>query len=244
MKFKTLYMIILVGTLLINSCAFAQAQGNGKDSNTDFTLYEVIVDGGFVSILIWLMLFAVGAIALLVGVYCFHILRKNSFASGGVVQQVSELMRARNWPQIAELCRQREGVYSKTILNILSNIGKSEQAAADAASDTISKFTRSIARHIGTLQMCGNIAPMLGLLGTVTGMVSAFIGLGGTVGAEKASVLAISISQALYTTAAGLLIAVPALAAAHFARNLLEHRTVEVTEMVEQSASEIWIKAK
>ena len=125
-------------------------------------------------------------------------------------------------------------------MNILCFANKGEQAAGEAAADVISKSTRSIARHVGTLQMCGNIAPMLGLLGTVTGMVSAFVGLGGSVGAEKASVLAISISQALYTTAAGLFIAVPALAAAHFARNLLERRIAELTETVEQSATEIW----
>lgn len=237
MKNKKIYPVVVACAMLIMSSG-AFAQTNGKEA----TLFDVIVDGGFVSILIWAMLFAVGAIALLIGIYSFHIMRKSRFASNGFVQQVYELMRAKNWPQVAELCRRHDGIFAKTILNILTNAGKSEQAAADAASDTISKFTRGIARHIGTLQMCGNIAPMLGLLGTVTGMVSAFMGLGGAVGAEKASVLAISISQALYTTAAGLLIAVPALAAAHFARNLLEHRTVEVTEWVEQSASEIWKK--
>ena len=75
---------------------------------------------------------------------------------------------------------------------------------------------------------------MLGLLGTVTGMVDAFLGLGTAMGPEKASVLAISISQALYTTAAGLLIAVPAIVLALIFRNLLEKRVEAVTESVEK----------
>ena len=76
-------------------------------------------------------------------------------------------------------------------------------------------------RQINSLSLCGNIAPMLGLLGTVTGMVDAFMGLGTAMGPEKASILAISISQALYTTAAGLLIAVPAITFSVIFRNIL-----------------------
>jgi len=91
-----------------------------------------------------------------------------------------------------------------------------------------------VLRQINTLSLCGNIAPMLGLLGTVTGMVDAFMGLGAAMGPEKASILAISISQALYTTAAGLLIAVPAITFSVVFRNLLEQRTETVTESLEQ----------
>ena len=75
---------------------------------------------------------------------------------------------------------------------------------------------------------------MLGLLGTVTGMVDAFMGLGTAMGPEKASVLAISISQALYTTAAGLLIAVPAIVLGVYFRNQLECRLETVKEAVEE----------
>ncbi len=60
------------------------------------------------------------------------------------------------------------------------------------------------------------------------------MGLGTAMGPEKASILAISISQALYTTAAGLLIAVPAITFATIFRNLLEKRTEDVSEAVEQ----------
>lgn len=204
------------------------------------SLFDVIVDGGLTSVLIWLMLFVVSMGALIMGIYCFHLLQKNLFSPDDITNDVRAAMNNKDWQKAAELCRKNSSIYTKTILTILFIANKGEQAAGEAASDTISKSTRSIARHVGTLQLCGNIAPMLGLLGTVTGMVSAFVGLGGSVGAEKASVLAISISQALYTTAAGLFIAVPALAAAHFARNLLERRTLELTEMVEKSTSEIW----
>ena len=69
------------------------------------------------------------------------------------------------------------------------------------------------------LNLCGQIAPMLGLMGTVTGMIRAFQSLGGAAGPAKAKLLAMSISTALLTTAAGLLIAVPALLAFTLIRN-------------------------
>ena len=71
---------------------------------------------------------------------------------------------------------------------------------------------------------------MLCLLGTVIGMVAAFMGLGTALGPEKASVLAVAISQALYTTAAGLLVAVPCLTAINIFRNILEKRLQDLSD--------------
>jgi biopolymer transport protein ExbB len=74
---------------------------------------------------------------------------------------------------------------------------------------------------------------MLGLLGTVTGMVDAFMGLGTAIGPEKASILAIAISQALYTTAAGLLVAIPAIVFSVMFRNILERRIELVSDVLD-----------
>jgi biopolymer transport protein ExbB len=67
------------------------------------------------------------------------------------------------------------------------------------------------------LAVVGNLAPMLGLLGTVQGMILAFSNLAG--GTPDVGMLAMNISQALYTTAAGLVIAVPCVAAFYAFRN-------------------------
>jgi len=74
-------------------------------------------------------------------------------------------------------------------------------------------------QRVNYLNTIGNLAPMLGLLGTVQGMILAFATLGTEAGAAKNAMLATNISQALYTTAAGLVIAVPALGFYSFFRN-------------------------
>ena len=86
---------------------------------------------------------------------------------------------------------------------------------------------RSCSKQINYLNLCGQIAPMLGLLGTVTGMVSAFAGLASASGAAKAAMLAQSISIALWTTVSGLLIAVPALLGYALCKNLATRLLLE-----------------
>jgi biopolymer transport protein ExbB len=72
----------------------------------------------------------------------------------------------------------------------------------------------NMSRHIRLLELVAMIAPLLGLLGTVLGMIQSFQGLELAQGAAKASVLAGGIWQALLTTAAGLIVAIPAAIAA------------------------------
>ena len=118
--------------------------------------------------------------------------------------------------------------------NLFLNCWINDKERQELVSELLDRRVRAILRQFNTLSMCANIAPMLGLLGTVTGMVDAFMGLGTAMGPEKASILAISISQALYTTAAGLLVAIPAIACTVFFRNTLEKRVEQVTTLLEQ----------
>jgi biopolymer transport protein ExbB len=80
-------------------------------------------------------------------------------------------------------------------------------------------------RHINTLLMLSSVAPLLGLLGTVAGMISTFEVIG-QFGTGNAQALAGGISQALITTETGLLIAVPGLFAAYMMRRRIrrEHQ--------------------
>lgn len=233
-------VVILLTILSNRGVCWGQEQQAATASEQGQTLLDIILAGGFISILIWLMLFVVSAAALLLAVYCIHLMRRQHFNPSDLVETIGELVKTKRWREAAEACQEFESIFSQAMEVILLNATKGEDAASDAASKIVTQQTRSISRQIGTLQMCANIAPMLGLLGTVTGMVSAFMGLGTAVGAEKASVLAISIAQALYTTTAGLLIAVPAIAIAYLCRNKLEHRTTELAQEIESVSEPIW----
>lgn len=84
-----------------------------------------------------------------------------------------------------------------------------ERAAAIAVEETV----RRLDARLGLLAISGRVAPLLGLLGTVIGMIQTFSRLADTQGALDMTLLADGIWQALLTTAAGLIIAIPAVAA-------------------------------
>ncbi len=91
-------------------------------------------------------------------------------------------------------------------------------------------------RHIRALELIAMISPLLGLLGTVLGMIQSFQELALAEGAANASLLAGGIWQALLTTAAGLLVAIPAAVAA----NLLSDRVERAATTIETSVGQLF----
>lgn len=91
-------------------------------------------------------------------------------------------------------------------------------------------------QHISLLELVAMISPLLGLLGTVLGMIQSFQELALAEGAANASLLAAGIWQALLTTAAGLLVAIPAAVAAA----LLNGRVERVAQQIEANVGRLF----
>ena len=198
-------------------------------------MYQVIFNSGFIGLLIWILLFATSTLALALMIRCAYLLRKRHFLPKVDLAEILKgSLQHGNLDIAYEVCRnpKNKSAICRVFCSVL--LAAHRQERQETAVAALDKETRTILHPLHLLSMCANIAPMLGLLGTVTGMVDAFLGLGTAVGPEKASILAISISQALYTTAAGLLIAIPVIACSVFFRNLLERRIESVTELAQK----------
>ena len=96
----------------------------------------------------------------------------------------------------------------------------------------VEREIQSLSRYLSTLAVLGSTAPLLGLLGTVLGMIKAFIVVESMGGSVNASVLAGGIWEAMLTTAFGLLVAIPLL----FFHNHLEARLHTIHEYLEEVA--------
>lgn len=94
----------------------------------------------------------------------------------------------------------------------------------------------AMSRHIRVLELIAMISPLLGLLGTVLGMIRSFRELAAAQGAANASVLAAGIWEALLTTAAGLIVAIPAMIAA----TMLTARIDSAGQMIEAAVGELF----
>ncbi len=98
-----------------------------------------------------------------------------------------------------------------------------------------SKIIRQLERNLRGLAIIGNIAPLLGLLGTVTGMIRVFMKIQELGGRVDAQVLAGGIWEALITTAAGLFVAIPTLVAYHY----FEGRVDNIASSMKDVATEL-----
>jgi biopolymer transport protein ExbB/TolQ len=98
--------------------------------------------------------------------------------------------------------------------------------------------TSRVEKRIGFLAMFANVATLLGLLGTITGLIQAFAGIASANAAEKAIILSKGISLAMNTTAYGLIVAVPALVM----YAVLQNRATRLTEDLNKAALNLFIQ--
>jgi biopolymer transport protein ExbB/TolQ len=98
--------------------------------------------------------------------------------------------------------------------------------------------TSRVEKRIGFLSMFANVATLMGLLGTITGLIHSFAGIANANPAEKAMILSNGISLAMNTTAYGLIVAVPALVM----YSVLQSRATNLTEDLNKAALNLFIQ--
>lgn len=180
---------------------------------------DVVISGGFLGIVLWLALAALSVAGTHLIVDSFIKIREKRIIPDELVGSVRGALEAGDISQALNLCGAEPGALSNILSAGFSNAGDGPEAAQDAIGAAADLESEKLLQRVNYLNVVGNLAPMLGLLGTVQGMIMAFATLGTEAGAAKNAMLATNISQALYTTAAGLVIAVPALGFFAFFRN-------------------------
>ncbi len=192
---------------------------------------EIISAGGVVGMFI--MLLSIAATALVIE----HIMtiRESVLMPPGLGAEVRDLLVAGQVASARQRCRQDPSFLAFVLeAGLAESDGdwpQIEKAAEDAAADQSARLLRKIEY----LSVIGNIAPMLGLLGTVIGMIFAFREVAGTQGAARAADLAEGIYLALVTTVEGLIVAIPSLAAFAVFRNRIDQLSAEASYVVQHT---------
>lgn len=96
------------------------------------------------------------------------------------------------------------------------------------------QYIRTLEVRLNWLAIIGNVTPLLGLLGTVTGMIKVFMGIQNMQGQVNPSALAGGIWEALITTAAGLIVAIPTIIAYHFFEDRIDDMAGEIKDAIIQ----------
>ena len=135
------------------------------------------------------------------------------------VLRVKNLVKKGSIELAISACRKSPTPISKIMLTGLIKFGQGRDEMKEAIEDSANQEIPVLERNLSTLSTIGNITPLLGLLGTVFGMVKAFNVIA-VMGVGKPEALAGGISEALLTTAFGLSIAIPTIVV----YNYLSHR--------------------
>ncbi|GAU07392.1 DUF3450 family protein [Desulfoplanes formicivorans] len=188
----------------------------GLDRQKD--LLQWLRSGG---VLVWPILF-VGGIALLLTVERMVVLLRQKTTPGETMAQILSLVKSRNWEGCKTICSTMPRFPAIRVMARSVEAAESSKDVLEAAlEEAILKEIPSMERFLATLNILAAIAPLLGLLGTVTGMISTFqvITLYGT---GDPRMMSGGISEALITTQLGLAVAIPIMIVHHFLQRRVE----------------------
>jgi biopolymer transport protein ExbB len=130
----------------------------------------------------------------------------------------------------AELCRANDSPVARVFAMVVSYWGQPAATIRQAIGYDAAGELTDLKRNVRVLNGTATLAPLLGLLGTVIGMIQSFDALGGRVGPARGEALAQGISLALITTALGLAIAVISVAAYYYLLNRVDLVVRELDE--------------
>jgi biopolymer transport protein ExbB len=169
-----------------------------------------------------------GLVALLV--MCFMQFRKSVLIPPALSAQFEQHLEAKEFQQAYELAKADDSYLGKVLSAGMANLQTGYPAAVEAMQAAESEEAMNLEHKISYVSLVGGLAPMFGLLGTVDGMVAAFMLIASRDTAPKPSELAVGISQALVTTLIGLWLAIPAIACYALFKNWLQRFNAEVDE--------------
>jgi biopolymer transport protein ExbB len=204
------------------------AEGPAEQSNeaaeASGGLWSVLAAGGPIGLVI--IGLSIGAAALVIE----HIMtiRASVLMPPGLSDDVQQLVTRGHLPAAHQRCQQQPSFLAFVLAAGLTETDGGWPAVEKALEDATAEQSARLYRKIEYLSVIGNIAPMLGLLGTVIGMIFAFREVAATQGAARAADLAEGIYLALVTTVEGLVVAIPSLAAFAVFRNRVDHLSAEV----------------
>jgi biopolymer transport protein ExbB len=180
-------------------------------------LVELFSLGGFV--LPILILAAIIALAIIGN--RFWVLRRARIVPAGLVEQVADLAEGGKLPQAVKRLYENDTPVARILLVALQQIGQPRDAIKELVEDAGRHEMAHLDRYLNFLGSIAGVAPLLGLLGTVFGIMHAFAAIG-AVGMGDPKALAGGIAEALITTAAGLIVAIPSLLFYRYFRGRVE----------------------
>lgn len=215
------------------SAVSGEAAEMSNKNITVLSLLDIIKKGGIVGYLI--ILLSIVSLALILN-YMITI-RRSKILPSKDIGIIKELVNNHDLEKIDALDNKTSSFFTKVTIAGLRESQMGYQLMIKAMEDTGEALASGISRKIEHLNVIGNIAPMMGLLGTVVGMLRCFNEIAHVAGVIEPKQLAGGIFEALITTCMGLIVAIPSLYGYAIFKNRIDEYTGEAALTAEHLVS-------
>jgi biopolymer transport protein ExbB len=188
-------------------------------------MYDFVVKGGVLIIPIALC----SIIALAIFLERLWSLRRSRVIPRDFLIEIEDLIRREKIPEAITRCRKDNSSMANIVVAGIRNFGRRREIVKESIEEIGRREASTLERYINVVGTIAAISPLLGLLGTVFGMIKAFNVIS-IQGVGNPSSLAGGISEALITTAAGLVVAIPTFVLYRYLANKADALIVEMEE--------------
>jgi biopolymer transport protein ExbB len=210
------HLLLLLAAFLCLGTSVASAEETKKDAKAAHSksLLETLVEGG------WVM-FPIGVMSILTVYLSTDGIRNTSIkktSPPALEAEVKRLFQQGDYVGAYTFCRDNKSPLTNVLRVGISLLGDGKTMVEEGMISEMHKESAAMGTQINYLSVIGVVTPMIGLLGTVTGMIKAFSTLGSSGIGDPAS-LSGAIGEVLVATASGLVIAIPAFGMFYFLRS-------------------------
>ncbi len=160
-------------------------------------------------------------------------LRRDNYLPAPLIEQFEQKLNAKDYQGAFEAAKASDSFIGRLLAAGMGRLRDGYEAAQSGMQEVGDDETMAMEQKIGYLSLIGSIAPMLGLLGTVQGMVMSFQVIATSTTSPKPYQLADGIATALFTTLEGLIVAIPAIFFFTFFKNRLARFLMEAGYIVD-----------
>jgi biopolymer transport protein ExbB len=201
----------------------AAASEEGAPEDLNFLTWMIKASGVF-GLLILLLSF------IMVALIMMNVLqvRRDNFVPQAFIESFEQRLNAKDYQGAYETARADESLVARVLAAGLSKLNQGYDKAVEGMQEVGDDENMALEHRLSYLALISAVAPMLGLMGTVQGMISSFREIATSPTTPKPSELADGISTALFTTLEGLVVAIPAMVCYAILRNRIARLTLEV----------------
>lgn len=228
---KPLFIFTAAAVLSVSSMAnLSAASGDEKASTVHHkTLWEQIYEGGWVMVPIGLC----SVLTVYLSGDGWMRTSKGRLSPRDHEIQIKKLFRGGDYVGAYNFCKENPSALSNVVRSGVGMLGEGKGAVEESMMAAMHQENSKLNTYISYLSVIGVCTPMIGLLGTVTGMIKAFANLG-TAGIGDPSGLASAIGEVLVATASGLLIAIPAFGMFYFLRGRSTEAMHHIQDLIQE----------